>query len=231
MKVFERVAAQLVTANNERVRGADGTTANPRPLAGVSWNDALEGSHRGIQAEWRRFSEGGGQLPHIEDVIAEHQGNEGAWRVGLLVSRGRPRQPLASLFPHTVQALTAVPGLRSALWSVMEPGTNLPTHRGPNAGVLRYHLGVDCGTGATLRVAGDEIPYVDGAGILFDDTVEHSAANLGSRTRVTLFCELLRPLPWRASIPNQMVQAVVSCDRRYRNAPRRAAEWHVALNG
>ena len=38
------------------------------------------------------------------------------------------------------------------LWSVLDPGSELPEHVGPNAGVLRYHLGVRCGQDAALAV-------------------------------------------------------------------------------
>lgn len=41
-----------------------------------------------MRAEWDDFVEAGGRLPLIDDVIGEHQGNEGPWRGGLLISRG-----------------------------------------------------------------------------------------------------------------------------------------------
>ena len=228
--VFERVAGRLLESNNRLIRRLDPVTDNPRSLVDCAWHVALAGRFPSIRAEWDRFAAAGGRLPLIEDVIDEHQGNEGPWRAGLLVSRGRPCGSLAGRFPDTVGALAEVPGLRSALWSVLPSGSELPEHSGPNAGVLRYHLGIRCASGAALSIGGVEVPYRDGEGILFDDTAPHAAWNRSDRERVTLFCEMLRPLPAPASWVNSMLQAVLSVDRRYRHAPARAAAWDDALN-
>ena len=229
----EAVLGRVVTANNARVRQSalDRDEPNPRDLTGVAWSDALIAAHASMLVEWGAFTMAGGELPHISDVIGEDQGNQGSWRAGLLVSRGRPIPGLADRFPATLAAVAAVPGLWSALWSVLEQGAELPTHSGPNAGMLRYHLGVDCGPDSALVVDGVETRYQDGVGILFDDTAPHGAWNHGPRRRVTLFCELLRPLPTGAGLANRAVQSLLALDPRYRKAPGRALEWDRALNG
>lgn len=231
MSTVERLLGALVRANNGMVRSTGVAEANPRPLAGVAWHDELRAATPGIRREWLAFREAGGRLPRIEDLLGEHQGNREVWAAGLLVSRGRPIPPLADRFPFTVAALRGVPGLRSALWSVLAPGAELPAHRGPNAGVLRYHLGVVCPSGAVLEVEGRPTPYVEGEGILFDDTAEHAARNAGASERVTLFCEVLRPAPFVVRPFNHLTQSLISLDPRYRAAPRRAAAWDHALNG
>ena len=229
MNVLEQALGRMVTANNRRIHSIDAGQPNPRPLDGLSWHDRLVTAYPAIRDEWDRFESGGGRLPLIEDLIAEHQGNQGAWRAGLLISKGRP-VALAPEFPATVDALLTVPGMRSALWSYMDPGTELPEHTGPNAGMLRYHLGVRCPEGAALQVSVVVVPYRDGQGVLFDDTAPHAAWNRGTERRVTLFCEIERPLPRTAALANRGVQAIISLDSRYREAPRRAAEWQAALD-
>lgn len=226
----EQVLGRLVVRNNERIRRAGAGLSNPRDLDGVGWDEALRSAQPAIRAEWDRFEAAGGRLPLIEDLIDEHQGNEGAWRAGLLVTKGRPCEPLASRFPETVRALRQIPGLWSALWSLMEPGTELGEHVGPNAGVLRYHLGVRCPEGAVLRVGDVDVPYRDGVGILFDDTQPHAAWNRSQEPRATLFCEVLTPLPPAAHAWNVVVQRAIALDPRYRDAPGRAAAWDAALN-
>lgn len=230
MNLAERVLGPVVEANNARARrvALDRHEPNPRSLRSGHWNDRLTAAFPAMRAEWDAFA-ATDRLPHIADLISEDQGNEGAWRAGLLVSRGRPIG-LAERFPVTMAALAEVTGLWSALWSVLEPGTELPEHDGPNAGVLRYHLGVDCGADSALEVAGVVTPYRDGEGILFDDTALHAAWNRGDRPRVTLFCEVLRPLPRVAAVANRGVQELIALDPRYRQAPARAREWDRALN-
>lgn len=224
--------AVLVRANNDRVRrhAADRDAPNPRCLEEVRWSEDLVSAWPAVRREWDAFVRAGGRLPRIEDLIAEDQGNEGPWRAGLLVRRGRPATALARSFPRTVAELARVPGIWSALWSVMEPGTELPTHAGGNAGVLRYHLGVVCPPGAALEVRGEVFPYVEGEGILFDDTEPHSAWNRSSTPRVTLFLELIRPVGLPYGGLNRVVQRLLALDPRYRLAPGRADAWHAALN-
>lgn len=230
-RTTDRFLARVVEANGRRMAAgaSDVGAPNPRPLAGVAWNADLARAHPAIREEWDAFVAEGGGLPPIGRLIDEDQGEDGMWRAGLLVSRGRPAGPLPARFPRTVEALGGVPGLWSALLSVMEPGTALPEHTGFNAGMLRYHLGIRCVGDTGLAVAGRATPYRDGVGILFDDTVAHEAWNRGPATRVTLFCELIRPAPGAVGRANRAVQRLVALDPRYRRAPRRAAEWEAAL--
>lgn len=225
MSRTDQVLGRLVTANNTRIAALDRHLDNPRPLNGLDWHRSMVQAWPTIRREWDDFVATGGRLPLIEDLIDEHQGNEGPWRAGLLVSRGRPCRPLESRFPATMAALGSIPRLRSALWSELDAGTELPEHTGPNAGMLRYHLGVRCGTAAGLRVGGTVVPYRDGEGVLFDDTAPHAAWNRGDEPRVTLFCEVERPLPTWPTVANRGVQWVISMDPRYRRAPRRSREW------
>lgn len=227
--MVEELLGRLVVANNRRIDQHDRGLPAVRSTDRLPWNAELLRRWPLVRAEWDAFVAAGGRLPLIDDVIDEHQGNEGPWRAGLLVSRGRPCG-IAPRFPVTVDALRGVPGLRSALWSELDSGTELPEHSGPNAGVLRYHLGVRCGQGAGLKVGSVTVPYVDGESVLFDDTVAHSAWNRGTSPRVTLFCEVERPLPTALRLRNRAVQSLISMDPRYRRAPRRAAELDRCLN-
>ena len=226
MTRIEEALGSLVAWNNRQVhrRAVDRSLPNPRPLDGVAWNDRLEAAHPTIRAEWDRFRSAGGGLPPIEELIAEHQGNEGVWRAGLLISSGKPATRLAAHFPETLRALQQVPGIRSALFSVLEPGAELPEHSGPNAGVARYHLGIDCGDGAALVVGDRTVAYRDGRGVLFDDTASHAAWNRGAAARTTLLCEIVRPVPGVFGVVNRAVQRLLGLDPRYRHAPRRADE-------
>lgn len=230
MKALEQALGTAVVANNERIHRVDTGRGNPRSLDGLVWHQRLVEQYPAIRADWDAFVERNGRLPLIEDLIVEHQGNEGPWRAGILWSKGKPVRPMDAEFPATITALRGIPGLRSALWSLMEPGTELPEHTGPNAGMLRYHLGIRCNQDSALQVGDTIVTYRDGEGVLFDDTAPHAAWNRGSEPRITLFCEIERPLDGYNAMMNRMVQRVISLDSRYRNAPRRAAQWHRALN-
>lgn len=224
------LAAALVTANNRRVGAAVRDEPTVFDTSSLWWATRLRRFAPRIRDEWFTAAVAGFRLPLIEDVISESQGNDGPWRAGLLVAHGRPVPALAERFPSTLTALSAVPGLNSALFSILEPGTELPEHRGNNCGVLRYHLGIDCGDASALIVGDQVIAYVDGGDVLFDDTVDHAASNRGTRPRITLFCEIRRPLMGLTGVANAVTQAILARDPRYRRASQRACEWDAALN-
>ncbi len=231
MELVERALGKVVVANNERMarRAFDAGDPNPRDLTGCEWNRCLEAAWPTVRAEWDAFA-AESRLPLIEQLIDEHQGNTGEWRAGLLVAKGKA-VGIAPRFPRTLEVLGEVPGLWSALFSVLSPGAALETHAGPNRGVLRYHLGVVCPEGAALEVEGTVVPYREGSGILFDDTQPHAAWNRSDSSRVTLFVELRRPAPRATDLANAAVQRLIALDPRYRLAPRRAAAWDLEHAG
>jgi len=227
----EQVLGALVARNNARIASLDVGATNPRNLSGVTWHTALVAQLPAIQQEWDAFESAGARLPLLDDLLGESQGASEPWRAGFLVAASRPLDALMRWFPDTVEAVQQVPGIRSALWSLLEPGAHLPPHEGPNRGVLRYHLGIRCHGDTALRVGDTATPYREGEGVLFDDTAEHEAWNYSDVRRVTLFLEVLRPLPRAATYQNRGVQSLLARDHRYRHAGERAAEWEGRLNG
>lgn len=232
MRSSEQFAAWFVQRNNRLIKSHEAAEHTPvrRPTADLAWAQSLRSAHSVIAAEWTNRLEAGLRLPLIDQVIDENQESDGPWKVGLLFGHGEPVPHISAAFPHTCSALAAVPGLRAAMWSVLEPGTELGEHVGHNSGVLRYHLGVSCGLASALVVGEHVIRYRDGEDVLFNDTVPHAASNRGSEPRTTLFLEVLKPLPGWLGRHNRAAQELVSRDPRYRRASARAAEWHCALN-
>jgi beta-hydroxylase len=230
--LLERAAARLVTWNNGVVRRCDPDAPNPRDVSTEAWCRHLVDARGEIRREWDAFAGAGGRLPLIEDFLGGHQGNTGSWwRAGGLITRSRPRDPLAALFPRTVEALLAVPGLLSAMWSVLGPGGELLPHTGDNAGALNYLIGVDCPAESGLSVEGRKVDLSDGAVVVFDDTFPHATWNRSDRPRVVLLGDILRDVPGPGGWANRVTQA----GRHhlvpgYRRAITVGAELHAALN-
>ncbi len=232
MGIAGRAAGWMIQANNDQMRrsAVDSQAPNPRDPNRFPWVGRMVGNWEDIRTEWDEFHQAGGQLPHLRDLLDEDQGSDGPWKAGLLVSKGKAATRLAERFPSTVEQTLEVPGIWSALWSVLPPGSELPEHHGPNAGVLRFHLGVACPVNSALRVNSRVVPYQDRRAILFDDTAPHEAWNRGPTDRVTLFLEVLRPASRHTNLLNGATQRMLALDQRYRCAPARADEWDAALN-
>lgn len=227
---LESASGWIAGFANDRFRSIDHCEPNPREIENLDWNRNLQARWETISAEWLAFRAAGGRLPSVGHLTRDTPGNVGAWDCGVLVAWGGVSTLLSRQFPLTLVALAQLPGLRSASWSVLAPGAEIPEHCGPNPGVLRLHLGVDCPVGAMLTIGSQSVPFCDGGTILFDDTFPHSSRNASDRERVTLFCELMRPLPtpWRQL--NGCAQRLMTYDPRARGLIRNTNAWHAALN-
>jgi aspartyl/asparaginyl beta-hydroxylase (cupin superfamily) len=120
--------------------------------------------------------------------------NDG-WRIFSFMVFGLRNPDTCARCPETARLLDGVPGLTTALFSILEPRAYLPPHRGPFKGVLRYHLGLRVPGPSRIRV-GDETAYwAEGRSLVFDDTHEHEVWNECDDPRALLFLDFLRPLP------------------------------------
>lgn len=62
------------------------------------------------------------------------------WRTFNLLLFHHPVPGNAEKCPRTLELLQSIPGIQSALFSVIKPGTYIPPHSDPAKGVIRYHL-------------------------------------------------------------------------------------------
>jgi beta-hydroxylase len=95
--------------------------------------------------------------------------------------------------PQTAAALAAIPGLISAGFSTLEPGTWIKPHIGYSHSLYVGHLPLIVPQDCALRVGRETRPWVQGRFVAFNDMVEHEAWNRGSSRRVVLLIEFLRP--------------------------------------
>jgi beta-hydroxylase len=97
-------------------------------------------------------------------------------------------------FPFTTNLLKSMPGLRSAMFSIMDPGTIVKPHHGLNPANLRVHLGLitpdsdEC----FIIVEGKKYTWTDGELLVFDDTYLHEVQNNTDQERVILFLDIER---------------------------------------
>ena len=100
--------------------------------------------------------------------------------------------------PRTAALMREIPGMTTAMFSILSPRKHILDHRGPYKGVLRYHLGLIVPRDAEacrIRVGEDIRHWEEGKSMIFDDTFNHEVWNDTDETRVVLFVDVLRPLP------------------------------------
>ena len=107
----------------------------------------------------------------------------------------------------TVKKILADPNIPTAFFSIMEPGKTLSSHYGPFKGILRYHLGLVIPSDGPcfMSVDGETYDWVEGEGILFDETYKHFVHNKTDNYRVILFLDVKRPLNYPLNKVNDFI--------------------------
>ncbi len=146
-----------------------------------------------LQANWRAVR---AELDALEGAgfmaWPEHDIYAGDWSVFPLYKFGERLAPTCAACPRTTALIEAVPGMVTAGFSRMTPGTHIKPHTGYTGAVLRFHLGLtearDCG----LRVGDETRGWHPGSAFVFDDTQEHEAWNRGDEIRTVLLLDFKR---------------------------------------
>jgi aspartyl/asparaginyl beta-hydroxylase (cupin superfamily) len=138
------------------------------------------------------------------------------WSVYGLIAFGKRLDKALQDCPRTEAALGKVPGLTTAGFSRMAPGTHIKPHTGWVRTVYRLHLGLVVPSDCALRVGPDTREWRPGECLVFDDTEEHEAWNRSSETRTVLLLDFLRPGvdPARIDVPPPEVQAMIERSTR-----------------
>jgi len=97
------------------------------------------------------------------------------------------------LCPETTRLVNRIPGVVTAGFSSLTPGTHITPHTGYDEGLLRCHMGLTVPENCALRVGDETRTWQEGKCMVFDDTVEHEAWNRGDRTRVVLLLDFKAP--------------------------------------
>jgi beta-hydroxylase len=115
------------------------------------------------------------------------------WKVFPLIFYGSDNEENLNKCPTTKKLLKQIPRIKSAMFSVMEPGLFVKPHRGPFRGILRYHLGLKVPPEhCFMNLNGTSYKWQEGQDVLLDDTNEHFVLNHSNETRIVLFCDVER---------------------------------------
>ncbi len=191
---------------------------------------------REIESQWQTIrSEFCELLPQIipaAQQISEEQarittGHQ--WKTYVFYAFGRKATDNCARCPETTRRLERIPGMVSAMFSVLAPHAHLRHHRGVFKGVLRYHLALTVPRHPSLAAirVGDEVKHwSEGTSLIFDDTHDHEAWNNSDETRVVLIVDFLRRLPLPMHLVNRGVIRLIGISPFIQNAMNKIAEWN-----
>ena len=139
-------------------------------------------------------------LPNFQDISKDQIEitNDDRWKTFFLYGYGFEAKLGVEMCPKTAALMREIPGMKTAMFSILSPRKHILDHRGPYKGVLRYHLGLIVPRKAEkcrIRVGEDIRHWQEGQSLMFDDTFNHEVWNDTDETRVVLFVDVLRPYP------------------------------------
>lgn len=146
----------------------------------------LNASHHPKSQEWLAAH------PHY---VKSSQNNPIAWKTYEFMFFGMKKKSHIERCPKTWEALQLIPGLITAQFSFMEPGTHILPHKGYTRMVIRGHLGliIPDEEKCAIRVGTDTVNWKKGEVILFDDSYDHEAWNKSEKPRAVLMFDLAKP--------------------------------------
>jgi len=171
------------------------------------WIARVESDWRHVREELERVLASSQAVPSFESVSEEQARivQPEHWKTFFFYAYGHRVDDGCARCPRTAALLDSIPGMTTAMFSILTPGTRITAHRGPFKGILRYHLPliVPAGERCAIRVGGETRNWREGEGLVFDDTYEHEAWNETDEVRVVLFVDFLRVLPFPLSMLNR----------------------------
>jgi aspartyl/asparaginyl beta-hydroxylase (cupin superfamily) len=193
------------------------------------WAGKLEREWRTIRGELDRLLARKGEMPPVQDIVSGAVAitRDADWKIFVLMFHGVKSPPNIALCPETWQLVRQVPGLRSALFSIFEPGKRLLPHCGPYNGILRLHLGliVPEPEGAAIRIGAEVRHWREGEALIFDDAHEHETWNATAHPRVVLFIDFLKPLRFPANLTNRLLLTAALLSSYVRQGRTGLRQW------
>jgi len=232
---------ELTIAFGERVLAPIERFIGKRSLVGEAtffgndrfpWIAEIEANWETIAGELERVLEDREALPNFQEISKDQLEitDDDRWKTFFLYGYGFEAKLGVEMCPRTAEMMRQIPGMTTAMFSILSPRKHILDHRGPYKGVLRYHLGLIVPKDAEacrIRVGEDFRHWEQGESMIFDDTYNHEVWNDTDETRVVLFVDVLRPLPSPWSQLNRAIVKAIGYSPFVLDAKRNQEAWEA----
>jgi beta-hydroxylase len=171
-------------------------------------------------------------VPPLREISPDHRGivKDNTWRSFFLIGYGNRVEANIARAPRTAELVSRIPGLNSAFFSILAPGSTITPHRGVTKAFITAHLGLvvplkrdDC----WMRVDDQHLHWRAGEWLVFDDTYEHEVKNETDDTRIILLCQVERPLQQPGRLLAEALMGYVRRSHFVREAKDNLADWET----
>jgi len=201
-----------IVAGAERLNLKLSKVGNPAVYdnAVFPWAKEVEREWRAIRAELDQVLTRKDELPGFHEISTDVAPitQDRDWKTFFLCGYGMRADRNIQQCPETWRIVNKIPGLITAMFSILEPGKHIPHHRGPYNGVLRLHMGLivpEPREKVRIRVGNEICHWSEGKALIFDDAYDHEAWNDSDKLRVVLFVDFVKPLRFPANFVNWLL--------------------------
>lgn len=198
-----------------------------------AWTQLLRDNWLSIRDEALAVALRGDASPSLSTISPDHRAiaRENMWRSFFLWGYGYRIDENAARCPRTAALVEQIPGLNSAFFSILAPGTHIPAHRGVTKGLVTCHLGLIVPRDGDVRMRVDQriVRWSEGETLVFDDTYDHEVWNDTSGTRVVLLIQFARPLRNPGKWIAEAFLRLVRRSAFVQEARRNIATWNAAV--
>lgn len=203
--------------------------------ADFPWLTEIEKMTPRIQAEADYLLKHLSAVPPMNEMSPDHQriAAAGGWRSFFLVGYGIRLESNCARCPQTMKALEQVPGLVTALFSILEPGMHVERHCGVSRGILIAHLALKVPRlprGCHMNVGHEQIHWTEGRTFVFDDTYPHEVWNNTDECRVILLIQFRRPMRSFGNVVTNLLIKLVRWSPYIQDARANVDYWEQRLS-
>jgi len=198
------------------------------------WTRLLEDNWEAIRDEAMAILKHRDVLPPLHEISPDHRriANDDSWKSYFLWGYGYRVDANCARCPETTRVVEQVPGLKSALFSILAPHSGIPRHKGVTKGMMTCHLGLSVPKEREkcwIQVHDQTLLWTEGKTMVFDDTYKHEVWNETDEERVVLLVQFARPLKFPGSLVAGAFMGALRHSPFIQEAKRNVAAWDEKL--
>lgn len=198
------------------------------------WIATLEAQWPKISEELAAILEKREAIPPLASLSPDHRriAPPGKWKSFFLFGYGYRVDENCRRCPVTAEAVAAIPGLNSAFFSILDPGTHIPRHRGVTKAILTAHLGLVVPAerqACRMQLHDRWLHWQEGRTLVFDDTFHHEVWNDSGQLRAVLLIQFRRPVGPIGRVVGGLFLLGIRRSRFVQDARAQMGRWESAM--
>ena len=198
------------------------------------WIAGLETRWPEIRAELEAILAHRDAIPPLASISPDHRriAPPGKWKSFVLQGYGYRVEENLRRCPRTAEAIAAIPGLNSAFFSILDPGTHIPRHRGVTKAILTAHLGLIVPpdrNSCRMQLDDQLLHWEEGRTLVFDDTFHHEVWNDSDGLRAVLLIQFRRPVGLVGRLVGGLFLLGIRRSRFVQDARAQIGQWEMAM--